>query len=181
MQTKTTGHVFWLFGLSGSGKSTLAEHLTTQLRAKSGTPLILDGDALRAGLCRGLGFSDAERSENLRRAAEVAKLGASAGLPVVASFITPLEAHRQLVAEIIGAAHLSLIHLTASLTVCQSRDVKGLYSRAQKGLVTQMTGITSNFELPSHVDLQIDTATESIEASASKLGAFALSRLSPLN
>jgi len=173
------GHVFWLFGLSGAGKSTLAEKLAVQLRERGSVPLLLDGDALRAGLCHGLGFSDAERLENLRRAAEVARIGTASGLCVVASFITPLEVHRQAVARIVGRQHLSLIHLSAPLSVCQTRDAKGLYARAKQGLVAQMTGISSLFEEPGEVDLKIDTAAESIDASATRLGRFALARLRP--
>jgi len=171
------GHVFWLFGLSGAGKSTLADQLADQLRRAGMAPLVLDGDILRAGLCRGLGFSDAERAENLRRAAEVARLGVASGLPVVASFITPREAHRQAVAGIIGRPQVSLIHLNAPLAVCRSRDVKGLYARAQQGLVPQMTGISSDFESPADFDLRIDTSAESIATSAARLGEFARARL----
>jgi adenylyl-sulfate kinase len=169
----TSAHVFWLFGLSGSGKSTLAEALADSLRRKGHPTLMLDGDVLRAGLCLGLGFSDAERRENLRRAAEVAKLGLASGLTVVASFITPLETHRRVVTEVIGRPQISLIHLDAPLAVCQRRDVKGLYSRADKGLVANMTGLTSGFERPTDLDLQIDTAAEPVETSTARLRDFA--------
>ncbi len=174
---RITGHVFWIFGLSGAGKSTLADQLAAKLRRDGAAPLVLDGDILRAGLCRGLGFSDPDRAENLRRAAEVARLGVASGLPVVASFITPLEANRRAVVEIIGRARISLIHLNAPLAVCRSRDVKGLYARAQQGLVPQMTGVSSGFETPTDFDLQIDTSAESIAASAARLGEFAHARL----
>ena len=171
------GHVFWLFGLSGAGKSTLAGELAAQLHRSVGAPLVLDGDALRAGLCHGLGFSDNERAENLRRAAEVARLGLASGLPVVASFITPLESHRRLVAGIIGRPQVSFIYLDAPLAVCQTRDVKGLYARAKQGQVAQMTGVSSGFEPPADCDLRIDTATEGVAASAGRLEAFARTRL----
>jgi adenylyl-sulfate kinase len=171
------GHVFWLFGLSGAGKSTLAAKLAEALRAEAVTPLVLDGDALRAGLCRGLGFSDADRAENLRRAAEAARLGVLSGVPVIASFITPHEVNRQMVREIVGPESLVLIHLNPPLAVCQERDVKGLYARAQKGLVPQMTGVSSQFESPTDFDLQIDTATEPIAASADRVIDFARNRL----
>lgn len=172
-------HVFWLFGLSGSGKSTLAVALVERLRRQGHPLLVLDGDVLRAGLCQGLGFSDADRRENLRRAAEVSKLGLVSGLSVVASFITPLESHRRVVTDIIGRSQVSLIYLDAPLPVCQRRDVKGLYTRAEKGLVAQMTGISSGFERPTDLDLLIDTAAESIESSATRLGDFAFARLHP--
>src|SRR5260221_2821269 len=105
--------IFWLFGLSGAGKSTLADALVRDLRGRGWPVLALDGDELRAGLCQGLGFTDADRAENLRRAAEVARLGTVSGLCVVASFINPLESHRQLVAKILRDENLSLVLLDA--------------------------------------------------------------------
>lgn len=173
------GHVFWLFGLSGAGKSTLADGLAAALR-EGGTPVLtLDGDGLRSGLCHGLGFSDADRTENLRRAAEAARLGVASGLCVVASFITPQEAQRALVSGIVGPARLSLVHVNAPLDVCQRRDVKGLYARAQAGQVPQMTGLSSRFEPPGAADLVVPTAAEDIAASAARLLAFARHRLRP--
>lgn len=174
-----TPHVFWLLGLSGAGKSTLAEGLQAALRAQSIPVLALDGDLLRAGLCAGLGFSDADRSENLRRAAETAKLGLQSQLCVVASFITPRENQRQLIATIIGSPQLSFVYLDAPLDVCQSRDVKGLYARATTGGVQNMTGLTSSFEPPSAVALTLNTSSASVAACSERLLAFALSRLCP--
>jgi adenylyl-sulfate kinase len=173
------GHVFWLFGLSGAGKSTLAGGLADSLRREGRPVLTLDGDALRAGLCQGLGFSDADRAENLRRAAETAKLGAGSGLCVVASFITPQTAYRTLVTAIIGRPHLSLVYIDAPLEVCRQRDVKGLYARAQAGQVPQMTGLSSSFEPPASADLIIPTSHEGIAASSTRLLEFARTRLGP--
>jgi len=173
------GHVFWLFGLSGAGKSTLADGLAEALRAGGAPVLALDGDALRAGLCQGLGFSDSDRAENLRRAAEAARLGAASGLAVVASFITPQQTHRALVEKIIGRDHLSLIYLDAPLEVCRQRDVKGLYARAQAGQVPQMTGVSSSFEPPAGADLVIPTDREGIAASAARLLNFVRTRSRP--
>ncbi len=175
----TPGHVFWLFGLSGAGKSTLAGRLGAAFQQRGTPPLAIDGDELRAGLCRGLGFSDSDRAENIRRAAEVAKLGVLSGLPVVAAFITPLEAHRRIAVEVIGRAHITLVHVDATLAVCQARDVKGLYARARQGLVGQMTGVSSQFESPAELDLRIDTAAETVASSAARLEAFALRRHPP--
>lgn len=172
-------HIFWLFGYSGAGKSTLAGHLAAHLHQQDIPVLALDGDALRVGLCRGLGYTDADRAENLRRAAEVARLGAASGLCVVASFITPLESHRQLVSGILGAQGHSWIHVSAPLEVCRTRDTKGLYARAQAGQVAQMTGLSSPFEAPRHADLVIHTDGEDIGASAAKLIQFARARLAP--
>ena len=171
------GAIFWLFGLPGAGKSTLASGLAAELRAQSWAVLALDGDDLRGGLCRGLGFSDADRAENLRRAAEVARLGARSGLCVVASFITPLNCHRELVTGIVGRRNLSLIHLDAPLQVCRERDVKGLYAQARLGKVPLMTGISSAFEVPETADLVIHTAGESLAASSARLLEFSLSQL----
>ena len=171
------GHVFWLCGLSGAGKSTLAAALAAGLRQDGGAVLALDGDDLRAGLCRGLGFSAADRAENLRRAAEVARLAADSGLCTVASFITPLHANRQMVDGILGAARWSLVYLDAPLAVCRQRDVKGLYARAAQGGVAEMTGLASPFEPPTAAALVIPTAAESPADSAARLLQFARTRL----
>ena len=173
-----SSHVFWICGLSGAGKSTLAAALVAALRAAGRPVLELDGDALRHGLCSGLGFSDADRAENLRRAAEVARLGLDSGLCVVASFITPRESHRQLARQLIGAGKFSLVWADAPLEVCRQRDVKGLYARAQAGQVPQMTGIGSSFEAPAGADLVLPTAANTPEESARTLVQFALTRLS---
>lgn len=175
--SRAEGHVFWLFGLSGAGKSALATALITDLRTRGFAVLALDGDALRAGLGQGLGFSDSDRTENLRRAVEVAKLGVTSGLCVVASFITPRSSHRQLISQIVGAANLSTIHVDAPLAVCVERDPKALYARARAGQVTQMTGLSSAFEAPLDADLVIRTASEEITLSSAKLLGFALARL----
>lgn len=170
-------HVIWLLGLSGAGKSTLAERLGAVLRDRGIPVLMLDGDTLRAGLCTGLGFSDADRSENLRRAAEAAKLGLQSRLCVVASFITPLELQRQQIAHIVGRENLSFVHLDAPLDVCRTRDVKGLYARSAAGGVKNMTGITSAFESPKHADLTLATSRDTADECAGKLLDFALRRL----
>lgn len=176
--TPFTPHVFWLFGLSGAGKSTLAERLGASLRERGIPVLMLDGDTLRAGLCARLGFSDADRSENLRRAAEAARLGLLSRLCVIASFITPLEAQRQQIARIIHPDQLSLVYLSAPLDVCRSRDVKGLYAKAQAGNVPLMTGITSAFEPPPQSDFALETNCEPVEHSAQRLLEFTLGRIS---
>ena len=171
------GHTIWLCGLSGAGKSTLADALITTLRTRGIAVLALDGDTLRNGVCAGLGFSTADRAENLRRAAGIARLAADSGLCTVASFITPFETNRQMVGEILGRSGLSLVFVDAPLAVCQQRDVKGLYSRASQGNVPQMTGLSSPFEPPTRADLVVRTAEESPAASSARLLAFALARL----
>ncbi len=171
------GHVFWLCGLSGAGKSTLATALIATLRSRGTPVLALDGDALRSGLCAGLGFSAADRAENLRRAAQTAKLAAESRLCTVAAFITPLAANREMIGSILGRGNWSLVFVDAPLAVCQKRDVKGLYSRASQGGVPQMTGMTSPFEPPATADLVLHSEAEAPEASSAKLLAFALTRL----
>lgn len=173
------GHVFWLFGLSGAGKSTLAGKLRGSLEGRPGaTPLMLDGDRLRDGLCRGLGFSDEDRTENLRRAAEVARLGVESGLVVIASFITPRETQRKMIEGILGAESLSMILLDAPLETCRQRDVKGLYRKAAAGTVQQMTGLTSAFDPPERFALRLETGAETLERSTARLVEFASGRLS---
>jgi adenylyl-sulfate kinase len=169
------GRVFWLCGLSGAGKSTLATALAADLRAAGLPVLALDGDRLRAGLCAGLGFSAADRAENLRRAAETARLATESGLHVVAAFITPRAEHRALVARVVGADRFHLIHLAAPLAVCRRRDVKGLYARAAAGHLAQFTGISSEFEPPTDAALTVDTSAESVAVSATRLRDYALS------
>jgi len=167
---KPAGHVYWLFGLSGAGKSTLAEALRRDLENQAGRPvLMLDGDRLRGGLCRGLGFSDLDRAENLRRAAEVARLGVESGLVVISAFITPLEAHRDAVVATVGAEQISLIHVHASLRACQERDVKGLYAGGAVGGAALMTGLGSVFEAPAKFFCQISTDGETPETSSARL------------
>jgi adenylyl-sulfate kinase len=174
-------HVFWIFGLSGAGKTTLAKTLSNSLRSRRIAVLELDGDALRTGLCRGLGFSDEDRTENLRRAAEVAQVGIDSGLCVVASFITPLDLHRRLVENIIGRDRLSMIFADAPLEECRLRDVKGLYAKAKTGLVTQMTGIGSQFDAPDNPDLTLSTSGCTPAESAQILNDFALTRLGQIS
>lgn len=172
-----SGHVFWLFGLPSAGKSTLAETLALDLRNNYIPVLRLDGDRLREGLCTGLGFTDGDRWENLRRAAEVAKLGAESQIIVVASFITPKEIYRNSIRGIIGKTNSSLVFVNAPIEVCRQRDVKGLYARASAGSVVQMTGVSSLFELPAEVDLELETARETVTQCTARLSAFARSRL----
>jgi adenylyl-sulfate kinase len=169
--------VFWLFGLSGAGKSTLGNELAAQLRTESRAVLTLDGDRLRQGLCAELGFSDEDRVENLRRAAEVARVATESGLEVVASFITPREANRTAIVRIVGEDRVRFVHVTAPLDVCRARDVKGLYAKQASGTVPHFTGISSIFEPPLRAHLTLDTSFESPSASAKRLIAFAREEL----
>ncbi|HNC23326.1 MAG TPA: adenylyl-sulfate kinase [Opitutaceae bacterium] len=171
------GHIFWLMGLSGAGKSTLASQLVAALRSQGLPVLPLDGDALRAGVCQGLGFTAADRAENLRRAACIARMARDAGICTVASFITPLESHRQLIREVAGAEGFSLVYMDAPYDVCRQRDVKGLYARAAAGKVANFTGLSDGFEAPTQVDLLLHTGAETATASAARLVEFARSKV----
>ncbi len=163
------GVACWLFGLSGSGKSTLALGLERKLFAEGRTVQVLDGDNIRTGLNRDLGFSEAERRENIRRIAEVAKLFVQSGAIVVASFITPREELRALAREVVGAKDFLSVYVKASFAACAARDPKGLYKKAQAGQVGQFTGKDQEFEEPAAPDLVLDTEQLDYAASLEKL------------
>lgn len=178
------GQVIWLYGLSGSGKSTLAIALERRLHAEGFATQLLDGDNIRTGLNRGLGFSDADRAENIRRIAEVAKLHAQAGLVTLCSFITPLRSLRALARDIIGPADLLEVYVKASFATCAQRDPKGLYAKAAAGGVAQFTGKDSAFEEPvpavdsaEAATLVIDTEAASPQACLAALHAAILPRI----
>jgi adenylylsulfate kinase len=171
--------IIWLYGRPAAGKTTLASHLERRLAAAGCTTALLDGDGLRAGVNRGLGFSDDDRAENLRRAAEVARLFAGAGLVTICAFITPLTAHRELVRRTIGADDLLEVYVEASFATCVKRDPKGLYAKAATHEVTQFTGLDSRFEPPAagEAPLLIDTEHEEIDRSVERLYAQVLPRV----
>ncbi len=173
------GRVLWLYGLSGSGKSTLAVALERRLHAEGFTTHLLDGDNVRTGLNRDLGFSDTDRTENIRRVAEVARLFAQAGVVVIAAFISPLRSHRQLARDIVGAGDFVEIYVAASFATCAARDPKGIYAKARSGHVAQFTGRDSAFEPPVVGDdvLTLDTEAEPAEASLARLHAAVVPRL----
>ena len=151
-QLKQRGHVFWLYGLSGSGKSTLANALERELTKKGYIIKLLDGDNIRSRLNSDLGFSDADRSENIRRIAEVARLFLEAGIIVFTSFITPKRGLRAAAIEIIGEGNITPIYVEASFETCAQRDIKGLYAKAAAGGVQDFTGKDSSFEAPEIAD-----------------------------
>lgn len=170
------GRVCWFFGLSGSGKTTLSTRLAARLREQGRQVLLLDGDVLRSGLCQDLGFSDEARAENIRRAAEVAKLAREQGQVVLAAFITPRESLRRLAVEIIGRAHLDLVWVDAPLAVCRQRDPKGLYQRSATGNLPLFTGVGSIFEEPASPDLRLRTDQNTIEELGRQLQDFCRDR-----
>ena len=146
------GLVVWLYGLSGSGKSTLATALERRLHEEGVFTQVLDGDNIRTGLNNNLGFSDEDRSENIRRIAEVAKLFASAGVVTITSFICPRNELRTLAREIVGQADFLEVYVECSFETCEQRDVKGLYAKAKAGQVQNFTGRDSSFEAPEPRD-----------------------------
>lgn len=162
-------HVIWFTGLSGVGKSTLANLLDRRLHAQGIRSFVLDGDLLRAGLNRDLGFSDADRSENIRRAAEVARLMADAGLVVLVAFISPFRRDRDAARALFAAGQFSEVFLDTPLAVAEQRDPKGLYARARRGEIPQFTGIDSPYEVPASPELRIDTASCTVDEALERL------------
>lgn len=167
-----SGKVIWMCGLSGSGKSTLAIALEKQLHAAGRHVYVLDGDNIRAGLNAGLGFTDEDRLENIRRIAEVSKLFQDAGMVVINSFITPSEKTRKVARDIIGKENLIEVYVEASFEECKRRDVKGLYAKVEKGGVKNFTGKDSGFEEPVYSDLVIKTESQTVDESLSELLEF---------
>ena len=151
------GKVIWFTGLSGSGKSTIANALEKELHAQGKRTYILDGDNVRQGLNKDLGFTDANRVENIRRVAEVAKLMMDAGLIVLTAFISPFERERQMAKELIGEDRFIEVYVRTSLEVCEERDVKGLYKKARAGQLPNLSGVGSPYEAPQFANLEIDT------------------------
>ena len=151
------GRVIWFTGLSGSGKSTIANALEKELHAQGKRTYILDGDNIRQGLNKDLGFIDADRIENIRRVAEVAKLMMDAGLIVMTAFISPFRAEREMARELIGQEHFIEVFVDTPLEVCEQRDPKGLYKKARSGQLPNMTGLDSPYETPNNSDLTINT------------------------
>jgi adenylyl-sulfate kinase len=155
--------VIWFTGLSGSGKTTLALALQTELQARGFKTCCLDGDLLRLGLNAGLGFSEADRNENIRRAAHVAQLMAQAGLVVLSGFISPLQAQRNTIAEIIGPENYLEGYVKCSLETCENRDVKGHYKQARMGNLPNFTGISAPYEQPENPFITINTEVNDLK------------------
>ena len=153
----------WLTGLSGSGKSTLAVALDQRLTAGGYACYVLDGDNVRHGLNRDLGFSPVDRRENIRRIAEVARLMNDAGLIVITAFISPYRDDRQMAKEIIGPDSFLEVYLNTSLAVCEERDPKGFYKRARNGQLKEFTGVNAPYEAPIHPSIFFDTSTRNVD------------------
>ncbi|MFO8055159.1 MAG: adenylyl-sulfate kinase [Bacteroidales bacterium] len=160
--------VIWLTGFSGSGKSTVATSLERALSKRNFLTQVLDGDNIRAGINNNLGFSEQDRTENIRRIAEVNKLFLNCGIITINSFISPTKKIRELAREIVGGDNFVEVFVNAPLEICEQRDTKGLYKRARRGEIKDFTGIDSPFEPPEAPDIELETHVESIEESIEK-------------
>jgi len=164
--------ILWFTGLSGAGKSTLANAVNAALFERGLACYVLDGDNVRHGLCKDLGFSDADREENIRRIGEVAKLFLDAGVVVLTAFVSPFVADRQRARDLVEAGDFIEIHCAADLAVCEQRDTKGLYAKARAGEIKEFTGISSPYEAPEAPELRVDTAGQSLEQSVDQVLAY---------
>ena len=157
--------ILWFTGLSGSGKSTLANAVNAALFERGLATYVLDGDNVRHGLCKDLGFSNADREENIRRIGEVAKLFLDAGVIVLTAFVSPFRADRDKARELVEQGDFLEIFCAADLDVCESRDPKGLYAKARSGAIKEFTGISSPYEAPESPELKIDTGSQELTES----------------
>ncbi len=163
------GRVVWFTGLSGAGKSTLANALAVALHARGRRTYVLDGDVVRQGLSRDLGFTEADRAENIRRIAEVARLMMDAGLIVITAFISPFRREREMARQCVGADDFIEVYVDTPLAVCERRDPKGLYRKARSGELANMTGIDSPYEPPEAPRLALRTDGVALERNVEEL------------
>jgi adenylylsulfate kinase len=172
---KLNGHkgaTIWLTGLSGSGKSTIAVDLEKRLCERGVRTYILDGDNIRHGLNKNLGFSPDDRTENIRRIGEVAKLFTDAGLVAITAFISPYRADRDQVRALMKAGDFVEIHVDCPVEVCEQRDVKGLYKKARAGEIKEFTGISAPYEAPANAELTLESHVLSVDAAVAKIVAY---------
>jgi bifunctional enzyme CysN/CysC len=168
--------ILWFTGLSGAGKSTIANLVEEKLHLMGCHTYLLDGDNIRHGLNRDLGFTDADRVENIRRVGETAKLFVDAGLIVLVSFISPFRSERQMARELVGAGEFIEVFVDVPLAVAESRDPKGLYKKARQGAIKHFTGIDSPYEAPETPDIRLNAAAETPETLAEQVMAYLTSR-----
>ena len=169
--------MIWFTGLSGSGKSTIAIALERELHKRGLLCRILDGDNIRSGINNNLGFTEADRIENIRRIAEVSKLFVDTGIITIAAFISPSNDIREMAANIIGKDDFLEVYVSTPIEECERRDVKGLYAKARRGEIKNFTGISAPFEAPAHPALTLDTSALSLEESVNKLLELILQRI----
>ncbi len=163
------GAVLWFTGLSGSGKSTVSHAVEHELYRAGHLVQVLDGDNVRHGLCKDLGFSDEDRTENIRRIAEVAKLSVDAGLLVLTAFISPFRADRDAARAVVGSDRFLEVYLDVPLEECERRDPKGLYKKVRAGEIAEFTGVSSPYEPPTAPEIALPTAELTIEESAARV------------
>lgn len=171
------GLMIWFTGLSGSGKSTVAIALERELHKRGLLCRILDGDNIRCGINNNLGFSPADRVENIRRIAEVGKLFVDTGIITIAAFISPNNDMREMAAKIIGKDNFVEVYISTPIEVCEQRDVKGLYAKARRGEIKDFTGVSAPFEAPQSPDLELDTSSLSLEESVNSLLIYILPKI----
>ncbi|WP_342742299.1 adenylyl-sulfate kinase [Marinobacter lutaoensis] len=168
--------LLWFTGLSGSGKSTIANALDVALHQRGYHTFLLDGDNVRHGLCKDLGFSDEDRVENIRRIGEVSKLFTDAGLIVLSAFISPFTSDRRMVRNLFPAGEFIEVFMDTPLETCEARDPKGLYEKARQGEIKHFTGIDSPYEAPEHPEVRLDTSSMTVDECVAALIAFMASR-----
>ena len=169
--------LIWFTGLSGSGKSTLANAVEQKLYAAGINTYTLDGDNVRHGLNKDLGFGPEARTENIRRIAEVANLMLDAGLVVLSAFVSPYLKDRQAIKEVVGSEYFMEVFVDTPLEVCEQRDVKGLYAKARAGQISEFTGISAPYQAPERPDFRVDTSVTGLDESASMLTELILKRI----
>jgi len=161
--------ILWFTGLSGAGKSTLANEVEALMHEKSKRTYVLDGDNIRQGLCGDLGFSDEDRVENIRRIGEVAKILVDAGTLTLTAFISPFKADRQRARDLVPEGDFIEVYCRCDLSVCEERDVKGLYKKARAGEIPEFTGISSPYEEPENAELVVDTDKYNLQECAEQV------------
>jgi adenylylsulfate kinase len=171
------GLIVWLTGLSGSGKSTIASNIDTNLSNTGIQTIVLDGDNLRHGLCNDLGFSIADRNENVRRVGEVARLFLEQGFVVVVALVSPILETRDKVKHSFAESDFVEVYCNCSLSTCRERDAKGLYAKAEKGKISDFTGVSSPYEEPLSADLTLYTDAESVSESVDRLMQLVVSKV----
>lgn len=181
---KRNGHkaaVVWFTGLPGSGKSTLAHAVEASLHGSGFQTVVLDGDNLRHGLCADLGFSINDRNENIRRVGEAAKLFLMQGTVVLVALVSPIRSAREAVRALLPEGDFIEVYCSSPLAVCKARDPKGMYAKAEQGLIVEFTGISAPYEAPLEPTLALDTGLESVEDSVGRLVTFLCTRLAELD
>ena len=171
-QKKHKPTILWFTGFSGSGKSTVANALESSLNQLGVHTYLLDGDNVRHGLCKDLGFTDEDRVENIRRVGETAKLMVDAGLVVLTAFISPFQSERDMVRNLVEDGEFIEVFLDTPLDVCETRDPKGLYKKARAGEIKHFTGIDPDYQIPTSPEIKIDTSKNTLDQSVQELVAY---------